>query len=112
MKIYLAGKIASDPDYREKFLEAKNRLERDGVVVLNPAVLPAGLTKSDYMRMSFAMIDAADTVNFLLDAADSPGAQLERRYCEYIGKPFAVLDPPRDKLKAGISCEAEAIKAQ
>lgn len=97
MKIYIAGKITGDPNYRKKFLEAKKRLEQDGAVILNPAVLPEGLTKIDYMRMSFAMIDAADTVKFLPDAADSPGAQLERRYCEYVGKPFDDLDPPQEK---------------
>ena len=101
MKIYLAGKIAGDPKYREKFQKAQARLERDGVTVLNPAVLPAGLTKADYMRLSFAMIDAADEVTFLPDAEESPGAQLERRYCEYIGKPFSILNPPKEPEPPG-----------
>lgn len=96
MRIYLAGKIAGDPGYREKFQKAQARLERDGITVLNPANNPEGLTKADYMRLSFAMIDAADEVTFLPDAAESPGAQLERRYCEYIGKPFSVLNPPKE----------------
>lgn len=30
MRIYLAGKIAGDPGYREKFQKAQERLERDG----------------------------------------------------------------------------------
>lgn len=96
MRIYLAGKIAGDPGYREKFQKAQARLERDGVTVLNPANNPEGLSKADYMRLSFAMIDAADEVTFLPDAAESPGAQLERRYCEYIGKPFSILNPPKE----------------
>ena len=96
MRIYLAGKIAGDPGYREKFQKAQARLERDGVAVLNPANNPEGLSKADYMRLSFAMIDAADEVTFLPDAAESPGAQLERRYCEYIGKPFSILNSPKE----------------
>lgn len=96
MRIYLAGKIAGDPGYREKFQKAQERLERDGVTVLNPANNPEGLSKADYMRLSFAMIDAADEVTFLPDAEESPGAQLERRYCEYIGKPFSILNPPKE----------------
>lgn len=96
MRIYLAGKIAGDPGYREKFQKAQARLERDGDIVLNPANNPEGLSKADYMRLSFALIDAADEVTFLPDAAESPGAQLERQYCEYIGKPFSVLNPPKE----------------
>ena len=38
------------------------------------------------MRICFAMIDVADAVVLLPDAAESAGARLERAYCEYIGK--------------------------
>lgn len=92
MKIYLAGKISGDPGYREKFARWQDKLEKDGATVLNPANNPEGLSKADYMRLSFAMIDAADEVAFLPDAEESPGAQLERLYCEYIGKPFSVIN--------------------
>ena len=35
MKVYLAGKITGDPNYREKFAEAAKKLEeRAGVTVL------------------------------------------------------------------------------
>lgn len=37
------------------------------------------------------MIDSADLALFLPDWTDSPGAQLEKQYCEYIGKPTAFL---------------------
>ena len=43
MKIYIAGKITGDREYREKFREAAKALERLGHVVLNPAILPDGL---------------------------------------------------------------------
>ena len=88
MKVYIAGKITGDPNYREKFERAKTALEDKGYTVLNPSVLPGGMTPADYMRICFAMIDCADLVIFLYDWASSKGAQLERQYCRYIGKPI------------------------
>lgn len=39
MKVYLAGKITGDPNYREKFAAAAKKLEeRAGVTVISPAV--------------------------------------------------------------------------
>ena len=52
MKVYLAGKITGDPNYREKFAAAAKKLEeRAGVTVISPAVTPEGLKKADYMRI-------------------------------------------------------------
>lgn len=86
MKIYIAGKITGDPEYRRKFACAARQVEALGHIALNPAELPEGMTAADYMRICFAMIDVADCVIFLPDAGDSAGAQIERAYCEYIGK--------------------------
>lgn len=87
MKVYLAGKITGDPNYREKFAAAAKKLEeRAGVTVISPAVTPEGLKKADYMRICFAMLESADTAVFLPDWEDSPGAQLEKHWCEYVGK--------------------------
>ncbi|WP_417344296.1 DUF4406 domain-containing protein [Gemmiger sp.] len=86
MKVYIAGKITGDPGYRDKFAAAEIQLGWQGNTVLNPAELPEGMAPADYMRICFAMIDVADAVVFLPDAAESAGARLERAYCEYIGK--------------------------
>lgn len=92
MKVYLAGKITGDPNYREKFAEAAKKLEeRAGVTVISPAVTPEGLKKADYMRICFAMLESADTAVFLPDWEDSPGAQLEKHWCEYVGKKMVFL---------------------
>lgn len=88
MKVYIAGKITGDPGYRDKFAAAEIQLGWQGHTVLNPAELPAGMTKADYMRICFAMIDVADAVVFLPDSAESAGAQLEMAYCEYIEKEY------------------------
>ena len=86
MKIYIAGKITGDPDYRAKFADAQRQIEAQGHTALNPATLPEGMEPKDYMRICFAMIDVADAVVFLPDAAESAGARLEMAYCEYIEK--------------------------
>lgn len=96
MKIYIAGKITGDKNYRQKFRQAQERLEREGHVVLNPAVLPEGMTRLDYMRICFAMIDCADEVAFLPDWTKSKGAQLEKRYCQYVGKSMFVMEGMKD----------------
>ena len=87
MKIYIAGKINGDPGYLDKFRGEAEKLEALGHIVLNPAALPEGMSKAEYMRICFAMIDCADTVFLLPDWQGSPGAQLELAYCRYIGKP-------------------------
>ena len=88
MKVYIAGKITGDPGYRDKFAEVEIQLFHHGHTVLNPAELPSGMSREDYMRICFAMIDVADAVVFLQDAKDSAGARLEMAYCEYIGKEY------------------------
>ena len=88
MKVYIAGKINGDPGYRDKFAAAEMQLFWHGHTVLNPAELPEGMAPADYMRICFAMIDVADAVVFLPDAAESAGARLEMAYCEYIEKEY------------------------
>ena len=88
MKIYLAGKIYGNEDYKQQFKSAARRYSKGGQnIILNPAVMPEGLKPNDYMRMSFAMIDAADMVVFLDGWRESRGAMLEFAYCAYIDKP-------------------------
>ena len=70
---------------------AKKLEERAGVTVISPAVTPEGLKKADYMRICFAMLESADTAVFLPDWEDSPGAQLEKHWCEYVGKKMVFL---------------------
>ncbi len=86
MKIYIAGKISGDPNYEAKFKAEADNLEEQGHIVLNPATLPPGLTPEDYMKICFAMIDAAELVVFLPDWINSGGAMLEHTYCGYTGK--------------------------
>lgn len=89
MKIYIAGKISGDRRYKAKFGEVAKKLKTAGHVPIDPAVQPDGLSPADYMRVCFAMIEAADVVLFLPDYQESKGAVLEWTYCQYVGMPCA-----------------------
>ena len=86
MKIYIAGKITGDPEYRKKFACAARQVEALGHIALNPAELPEGMEPAAYMRICFAMLDVADELWYLADAAKSAGARVEMQYCRYIKK--------------------------
>jgi hypothetical protein len=85
--IYIAGKIAGDPEYKKKFADAEDALWRKypDAYIFNPATLPEGLTSDWYIDMCQLMIKKSDVVYFLPDWPLSKGAQLEMRYCNYIG---------------------------
>lgn len=91
-KIYIAGKITGDPDYKAKFAEAENFYKKEGYIVLAPSWMPQGMQPADYMRICFAMIDTADVVAFLPGYETSPGAQVEMQYCFYIDKDVKLPD--------------------
>lgn len=86
MKIYIAGKITGEPNYKEKFDIAATSLEAQGHIVLNPAELPEGMLPADYMRICFAMIDTADAIYLIKGWYSSSGASIERNYAMYTGK--------------------------
>lgn len=83
---YLAGKITGDANYKEKFREAAERFTAAGYTVLNPADLPEGMEKEDYMRMCLAMMFTADAVAFLPDWQESLGATIEHKLAVYCDK--------------------------
>lgn len=91
MKIYIAGKITGDKRYKAKFRDAAKALEAVGHVVLNPATLPDGLTDGDYMRITLAMLEAADLAVFLPDYRESKGALVEWAWCQRTGKEYALF---------------------
>lgn len=90
-KVYIAGKITGDPKYHEKFQKAQAELEREGFIVISPAILPEGMTPADCMRICIAMIDTADIVAFLPDWHQSKGALVEHSWCKYTEKPIVYL---------------------
>ena len=79
MKIYVAGKITGDPDYKQKFNEAEKALAKLGHSVMNPASLGdyPEFSYKDYLFISQAMQMKCSAVLFLHDWADSNGAMQE-----------------------------------
>ncbi len=92
-KIYIAGKITGNEVYKQQFAELEEWLKcvYPNVMVINPAVLPQGLSRADYARIYISMIDSADIVVFDSDIGDSKGSQLEIEYCDYINKPYVIM---------------------
>lgn len=86
LKIYIAGKITGDLNYKEKFKQAEDRLEAEGFKVMNPAVLPEGFTFAEYMNICKSMIDVCNIVYFLNDWTNSQGAIKEMGYAIAMGK--------------------------
>lgn len=80
MKVYIAGKITGNPEYKKHFAAAEKKFIEDGHLVMNPAVLPEGFGFDDYMPICYAMIDCCDAVAFLPNWTDSKGAGLEYGY--------------------------------
>ena len=98
--IYIAGPITGVEDYQERFAQAVAEVKAAGFLTISPADHPRGLTNAEYMRLSFAAIDAADGVLFLPDWPLSKGATLEHLYCEYTNKPHSArLDLLKEAIK-------------
>lgn len=90
-KLYIAEPITGHPNYREKIRELAAHLGEWGYTVLNHAMLPAGMTRTDYMRICLSMVDTADAVVALHGWRDSGGARVEVAYAKYVGK-LVVVD--------------------
>lgn len=87
MRIYISGAMRSCMStYRQKFARAQKKLEEEGHIVINPAVLPVGLDMDRYMPICLSMIDGADAIFLFNNWRLSKGALLEKAYAEYQGK--------------------------
>lgn len=85
-KIYIAGPMSGLRGFNRKaFFTAAFHLSEAGHVVLNPAMLPDGLSEREYMDICLAMIRCADGI-FLLDGWQrSAGAKAEYVLAEKLG---------------------------
>ena len=89
--VYLSGPISGEKDAKWKFENAEKLLRSTApagcVYTINPfARHPMGLSNAEYMKLSFAEIDACHDVALLPGWEDSDGCNLELAYAQYIGK--------------------------
>lgn len=86
-KIYIAGPMTGIPNYnRDAFNNAAKEWGAMGYVVLNPAILPEGLTQADYMDITIAMVRCCDVVFMLKAWRKSEGAVAEHALAVKLGK--------------------------
>lgn len=88
---YISGPITFCPGYKEIFLRAQFYLESRGYIVLNPAVLPAGMPHARYLPINDAMIDASDEVYLLKGWEDSAGCVHEVQHARDEDKELYLL---------------------
>ena len=90
-KLYLAGKITGDPNYKCKFGSAAGELRKIGYSVMNPAMLPDGFEYNEYMHVCKAMIEVCDAVVLMPDWTESDGAKMEYGHAAAIGKRITTM---------------------
>lgn len=79
MKIYIAGPITNDVDYKLKFAKAEKKLLSMGYTVINP-VKNDGFTYKEYIDIGLNELMRCDAVYLLNGWKNSNGARLEYAY--------------------------------
>lgn len=92
VKVYIAGPIRGVADYKERFAKERKALEGNGFAVLDPSILPEGMSQEDYMRISMAMMQSADGMILLEGWENSEGARIEKAYADMVGIPVYLLE--------------------
>lgn len=87
MICYIAGPISSDLGYRMKFaaVALAIRDRTPGAKVINPASLPEGMQRADYMAICLPMLMRSDVVFLLPGWESSGGARIEAELAGYLG---------------------------
>lgn len=86
LKFYIAGPMTGYPDCNRAAFDAKAKeLTEQGYIVINPAMLPNGLTQAEYMDICLAMVRSVDAVYLLKGWEGSAGARAEYALAEKLG---------------------------
>lgn len=86
MKVYIAGPITGNPNYKQEFKMAEEILKEKGAIVMNPSVLSEGFTWDEYMPITLAMLSVCDTIALLPGWENSRGSTIEYRTALSTGK--------------------------
>lgn len=96
MKIYIAGPMTGiEGCNRPAFVDAAFQLTSEGYCVLNPAMLPNGLTQPQYMDICLAMLRCASAIYLLKGWEKSAGARVEKALAEKLGMIAIYQDGPQ-----------------
>lgn len=83
-RVYISGAITGTDDYMERFAKVQKKMEAQGYSVFNPALvnsnMPKCTTYEEYMKVSFLLLDMADTIYMLKGWEKSCGANREYGY--------------------------------
>ena len=84
MKVYIAGAITNNPNYKEQFKAAEERLIAEGHSVINPCKND-GFTYREYINMGLCELMHCDAIYLLKGYETSTGATLEHDYARTVG---------------------------
>ena len=84
MKIYIAGAITENPNYKEDFAKAEQFLLGMGLTVVSP-VKNEGFSYKDYIDMGLNELMRCDAIYMLKNWKKSKGADFELQYALLIG---------------------------
>lgn len=84
MRMYIAGVITNDPDYRQKFKRAEKALRLKGYSVISP-IYHKGPMYKDYIIQGLTALSKCDAIYLLPDYSASPGARLELHFAKLVG---------------------------
>lgn len=87
--VFIAGPMTGYLNFnRDEFNSEAGILKDLGFTVLNPAILPDGLQHSEYLTITLAMLEVADSIFILNGWEKSEGANIEMKRARELGLIF------------------------
>jgi len=86
-KVYIAGPITKDPDYKSKFTAVGAKLALLGLDPVDPTEAPEELTYKEYIDKGLAKLMNCDMICMLPESRGSKGAVVEFYYARAVGMP-------------------------